>query len=101
MKFVLIIVRSKLLTWERNQWPLVFYAEDTSPEMVILSASNYHSMFPLTHAQEKLNKLPSQPILGFGGRYFVENEQAREEVQGVFLGYSVNEAIDKVHQLLD
>lgn len=80
---------------------LVFYAEDTSPEMVILSSSNYHSMFPMLHVQEKLNKLPSQPILGFGGRYFIENEKAREEVQGIFLGYSVDEAIDKVHQLLD
>lgn len=80
---------------------LVAYAEDNSPEMVILSSSNYHSTFPLYHVQSKLNQLPNQPIFGFGGRYFIENEKAREEVQGVFLGFSVDEAIDIVHELLD
>ena len=80
---------------------LIFYAEDTNPEMVILSASNFHSVFSMRHVQAKLNQLPQNAIFGFGGRYFIQNEKAREELQGVFLGFTVDEAIDKVHQLLD
>ena len=80
---------------------LVAYAEDTTPEMIILSSSNYHSTFALYKMQEKLNVLPNPPVFGFGGRYYIEDEKARQETQGIFLGFTLDEAIEKVHQLLD
>lgn len=80
---------------------MVLYAEDVSPEMIILSASFEHSALPLFKMQAKLNQLPSQPKLGFGGRFFNENKHARKEMQGYFLGSSLEEAIQNVHDLLD
>ena len=80
---------------------LVAYAEDTSPEMIILSAGFEETARPLFKMQKLLNELPSQPKFGFGGRYFNENEDALKDMQGFFLGHNLNEAIQNVHDLLD
>ncbi len=80
---------------------LVAYAEDVSPEMIILSAGFEYSARPLYRLQAMLDKLPSSPKLGFGGRYFNENLKARHEIQGIFLGENLEEAIRNVHDLLD
>lgn len=80
---------------------LVFYAEDISPDMIILSASFEHSARPLYKMQALLDELPGQPKLGFGGRYFNENPSAREGMRGIFLGAGIDEAIQNVHDLLD
>jgi MerR family transcriptional regulator, light-induced transcriptional regulator len=80
---------------------LVDYASDVLPAMVILSASFEDTARPLIKMQAMLEELPSQPKLGFGGRYFNENEAARKEMNGVFLGHSLDEAIQNVHNLLD
>ena len=80
---------------------LVFYAEDVSADMVIVSAGFDWTARPLFKMQAMLNELPNKPILGFGGRYFNENPDARATMQGVFLGSNVNEAIQNVHQIVD
>lgn len=80
---------------------LVLYAGDVSPEMIILSAGFEHTARPLFKMQTKLDDLPAKHILGFGGRYFNENPKELEKMQGVFLGNSLDEAIQKVHDLLD
>jgi len=80
---------------------LVLYAGDVSPQMIILSAGFEHTARPLFKMQGMLNELPAKPILGFGGRYFNENPKRLEEIQGAFLGSSLDEAIQKVHDLLD
>ena len=80
---------------------LVFYAEDVSPDMIILSTSFEHSARPLFKMQAKLDALPGKPKLGFGGRYFNENPDALKAMAGFFLGHSLDEAIQNVHDLLD
>jgi len=80
---------------------LVMYAEDANPDMIILSVSSELSARQLHKMQAMLDKLPSKPKLGFGGRYFNENPQARDQVPGVFLGASLDDAIQNVHDLLD
>lgn len=80
---------------------LVAYAEDVSPEMVILSAAFEHTARPLYQIQTKLNELAAKPIFGFGGRYFNENDDARKTMPGIFLGGSVADAIQNVHDVLD
>jgi MerR family transcriptional regulator, light-induced transcriptional regulator len=80
---------------------LVFYAEDTLPDMIILSASFEESARPLYRIQAKLDELPGKPKLGYGGRYFNQNEAAHKNMDGIFLGTSLDEAIQKVHDLLD
>ena len=80
---------------------LVFYAEDVSPDMIILSASFEDSARPLYRMQAMLNELPGKPKLGYGGRYFNENQAARKNMDGIFLGMSLDEAIQNVHDLLD
>ena len=80
---------------------LVFYAEDTRADMVILSISSQLSARPLHKMQAMLNELPKKPKLGFGGRYFNENKSARKEIKGIFLGSNLDQAIQNVHDLLD
>jgi len=80
---------------------LVAYAEDVSPDMIILSASFEHSARPLVKMQAMLDALPGKPKLGFGGRYFNENPQAQQHIPGIFLGANLDEAIENVHELLD
>ncbi len=80
---------------------LVLYAEDAGADMVILSASFEDTTQPLYQMQAKLDELPKQPKLGFGGRYFNENPGARQEVSGVFLGQTMDEAVRTVHDLMD
>ena len=80
---------------------LVAYAEDVSPDMIILSAGFEHTARPLFQFQEKLNQLTPKPVFGFGGRYFNENTEARKTVQGEFLGSTLADAIQNVHDLMD
>ncbi len=80
---------------------LVAYAEDVTPDMIILSAGVDRTARPLYKMQSLLNELPAQPRLGFGGRYFNENEQARAELEGIFLGTDLDQAVQNVHTLLD
>lgn len=80
---------------------LVFYAEDVTPEMIILSAGFDFTARPLFKMQGLLDKLPTKPLLGYGGRYFNENPKAREKMGGVFLGSNLDEAIQNVHNILD
>lgn len=80
---------------------LVLYAEDTAADMVILSAGFEHTALPLFKMQSQLNSLPKRPKLGFGGRYFNENGEARQKLDGVFLGQSLDVAIQRVHDLMD
>jgi len=80
---------------------LVTYAGDVSPDMIILSAGFERTARPLFMMQEMLDALPSKPKFGFGGRYFNENMEARKEMQGAFLGNTLEEAIQNVHNLMD
>lgn len=80
---------------------LVAYAGDVEPDMVILSAGFERTARPLYEMQAMLNQIPSKPKLGFGGRYFNENETAREKYEGQFLGTDLEQAINNVHELMD
>ncbi len=80
---------------------LVSYAEDVSPDMIILSAGFERTARPLLKMQARLNQIQSKPKLGFGGRFFNENESARKEFGGIFLGTDLEQAISNVHALMD
>jgi len=80
---------------------LVAYAEDVTPDMIILSAGFDFTARPLFKMQAMLDKLPVKPLLGYGGRYFNENPKAHEKMGGVFLGSNLDEAIQNVHNILD
>ena len=80
---------------------LVVYAADVAPDMIILSAGFERTARPLYTMQAQLNELPNQPKLGFGGRYFNDNERARREVEGFFLGTNLEQAIQNVRRLME
>lgn len=80
---------------------LVLYAEDAGADMVILSAGFEETARPLYRMQTKLEALPKHPRLGFGGRYFNENPESLQSMQGVFLGQTLEQAVQNVHDLLD
>jgi DNA-binding transcriptional MerR regulator len=80
---------------------LVLYAGDIKPDMIILSAGFERTARPLFGMQAMLDALPGQPKLGYGGRYFNENPEARKEMGGIFLGHSLDEALKNVHDIMD
>ena len=80
---------------------LVAYANDVRPDMIILSAGVERTARSIYKLQSMLNQIPSQPRLGFGGRYFNENEPVRKEVGGIFLGTDLEKAVQHVHDLMD
>jgi MerR family transcriptional regulator, light-induced transcriptional regulator len=79
---------------------LVLYAEDTDADMVILSAGFEETARPLYRMQTKLDALPKHPKLGFGGRYFTENPNIHQELNGVFLGQTLEEAIQNIQKIM-
>lgn len=79
---------------------LVAYAEDVTPDMIVLSSCCELSARSLSQFREKLQAHSPKTLFGFGGRYFNENTQARETTAGVFLGGTLTEAIRNVHDLL-
>ena len=80
---------------------MIFYAEDIAPDMVILSASFEDTAQSLYRMQARLNDLPGKPKFGYGGRIFNENPTTREKMDGIFLGASLDEALQNVHDILD
>ena len=80
---------------------LVAYTDEVAANMVILSAGFDYTARPLFKIQEMLNDLPAQPKFGFGGRYFNENEEQRQAMEGIFLGFSINDAILNIHNLMN
>jgi DNA-binding transcriptional MerR regulator len=80
---------------------LVFYAEDASPDMIILSAGSERPGRALLRLPAMLKKLKKPPLLGVGGRYFNENPSARQQMEEYFLGNALDDSIQRVHDLLD
>jgi methanogenic corrinoid protein MtbC1 len=79
---------------------LIDYARYEHPHMIILASSMESSAVELKNVQEKLQKLRPVPLFGYGGAAFVIKPALRQEIPGIFLGGTMQEAIEHVQQLL-
>lgn len=75
---------------------LVDYAGYEHPQMVVLSSSLESSAVEIHHMQEKLNKIQPPPIFGFGGQAFIDKPVLQKQIPGVYLGNTINEAINTI-----
>ncbi len=79
---------------------LVDYARYEHPSMIILSATTESAAIELKRMQEKVNKLRPSPIFGYGGRAFNLQPELRNRIAGVFLGETMDDALDQIRDVL-
>jgi MerR family transcriptional regulator, light-induced transcriptional regulator len=97
----------------RRAWNVVFLGADVpitdllqsieqvQPALVCLSANNAHTARTLSSAANAINQLPlPRPLVAFGGAIFNSDERLRSQIQGHFLGTSVDEGVARVEALL-
>lgn len=79
---------------------LAEYARFEKPAMVILSATSEYSAREMKRMQELLNKSRPAPVFGYGGGAFDANPELVKEIPGVYLGNTLDIALDTVKSLL-
>ena len=79
---------------------LVDYASYEHPAMIVLSATTTPAALELKRMQEKLRKLRSAPIFGYGGMAFDLNPELREKIPGNYLGNTLELAVQNIKELL-
>ena len=79
---------------------LADYASYEQPAMVILSATSEETARELRNLHGMLQKLRPAPVFGYGGRAFDLNLNLRQQIQGVYLGSTLEDAITSVRGLL-
>jgi len=78
---------------------LVDYASYEHPQLIVMSASAESTALELSGLQGKLNKQRPAPTLGFGGGAFNLKPELRQRIPGVFLGETLEEAVETARQL--
>lgn len=79
---------------------LAEYARQEKPDMVVLSATIERAALELRPMQELLNRLRPAPIFAYGGRAFNLNLDLLRQINGIFLGESLEEALTNIASLL-
>jgi methanogenic corrinoid protein MtbC1 len=79
---------------------LVDYASYEHPDMVVLSSSIEFSARELKNFQKNLSAVRNPPIFGYGGRSFVNNPQLCKQIDGHYLGDTIEEAGANINELL-
>jgi methanogenic corrinoid protein MtbC1 len=79
---------------------LADYASYERPDLIILAASMEESARELSGLQDLLKKNRPIPLFGYGGRAFDLNPELREKIQGLYLGETLELALENTRQLL-
>jgi MerR family transcriptional regulator, light-induced transcriptional regulator len=79
---------------------LADYASYEQPAMIILSSSIEDTAMELRRLNDMLRKLRPAPLFGYGGRAFDLHPNLRQQIQGIYLGGTLEEAINTVRGLL-
>lgn len=98
----------------RRLWPIVYlgqsvplpdlasFVHDVNPSMVVLNAMTEETAKNLMDWPKLLPDVVSKgrPIVGFGGRVFVEKPEWRLKIAGIYLGNNFEEGILTIEKLL-
>lgn len=79
---------------------LAEHARYEKPQMVILTATTRETALSLESMQAKLSRLRPAPLFGYGGFAFVYDPALRKLVPGIFLGETMDAAVEKIAGLL-
>lgn len=71
------------------------------PAMVLLSASTAEALPGLRRMAEELAMLDApHPLFGYGGRIFIRHPELREQIPGIYVGDSAQDAVDTLRSVL-
>ncbi len=98
----------------RRLWPIVYlgqsvplpdlasFVHDVNPSMVVLNAMTEETAKSLMDWPKLLPDVVSKgrPVVGFGGRVFVEKPEWRLKIAGIYLGNNFEEGILTIEKLL-
>ncbi len=98
----------------RRLWPIVYlgqsvplpdlasFVHDVNPSMVVLNAMTEETAKNLMDWPKLLPDVVSKgrPVVGFGGRVFVEKPEWRLKIAGIYLGNNFEEGILTIEKLL-
>lgn len=98
----------------RRLWPIVYlgqsvplpdlasFVHDVNPSMVVLNAMTEETAKSLMDWPKLLPDVVSKgrPVVGFGGRVFVEKPEWRLKIAGIYLGNNFEEGISTIEKLL-
>jgi methanogenic corrinoid protein MtbC1 len=71
------------------------------PKMLLLSAGSQEAATRLKELTDKVKEItPAPTIVGYGGRIFNQEPELRNDIVGIFLGESAQNAVDVVDDLL-
>jgi len=79
---------------------LLDYAAQVRPKMIVLAVNQESTAYQMRGFAEKLANLRGKPRLAYAGHYFDENESARTELGGIYLGKTLAEGLEKIKQLI-
>ena len=79
---------------------LLDYASREHPAMIILSAIIEQNALELVGFDKRLKALKHAPLFAYGGSCFNINPILREKVQGIYLGSTLEDAVERVQTLL-
>jgi DNA-binding transcriptional MerR regulator len=79
---------------------LVDYAMYEHPAMIILSATSAPAALEMKQMQEKLHKVRPVPLFGYGGRAFDFDAKLAGQIQGHYLGNTLEKAFLSIKELL-
>jgi len=80
---------------------LVDYARSEKPALIILTASTRTAALEMKRMQETSSRLRPPPVFGYGGLAFMTEPELRHQVPGIFLGESMDRAMEVIGELLD
>ena len=98
----------------RRRWPVTYlgqavpladlstFVRDTHPSMIVLVAMTEHAVTGLVQLPQWLSEATAsgKPVIGYGGRIFLEEPKWRSLVPGMFLGENFEIALATIEQLL-
>lgn len=79
---------------------LVDYAAEVRPDLVILTASMENAALEMKDVQERLSRLRTKPVFGFGGLAFNLKPDLKKKIGGIYLGDTIDQAMTQVKSLM-
>lgn len=79
---------------------LLDYSATVRPKMIVLAINQEDTAYLIRGFAGSLSNLRGKPKLAYAGRYFDQNESARTELGGIYLGKTLAEGLEKVKQLI-
>ncbi|MFZ3070071.1 MAG: MerR family transcriptional regulator [Anaerolineaceae bacterium] len=80
---------------------LLDYSAIVHPKLIVLTVNQENTAYLMKGFSVALSNMRGKPRLAYAGHYFDDNEKARIELGGIYLGKTLGEGLEKVKQLIN